>query len=84
MAGKIVTHPLDIKDYLPTAEKLATLLKTLDPSGRGSIFHFFSDRVSPSCVWQISLLRMECRDLLAHLEAFDEWRLQSRKLKIVK
>ena len=84
LTGYIVDNPLDIKEYLPTAEKIVNLLKTLDPNGRGSIFNFFHDRISPSSIWQVSQLRLECQDLLDHLKVFDAWRLKNCKLKIVK
>lgn len=84
LAGDIVGKPVDIKEYLTTAEKLADLLRIMDPEDAGTIFHFFRRRISPSDIWQVPLLRVECRDLLAHLKAFDQWRLQRRSLKIVK
>jgi hypothetical protein len=84
LAGDIVGKPLDIKEYLPTAERLACLLETMDPENGGTIFHFFRSRISPSSIWQVPLLRVECRDLLAHLEAFDQWRLKTCNLKLVK
>jgi hypothetical protein len=84
LAGDIVGKPLDIKEYLPTAERLAGLLRVMDPEDGGTIFHFFRSRISPSSIWQVPLLRVECRDLLAHLDAFDQWRVQSSNLKVVK
>jgi hypothetical protein len=84
LAGDIVCKPLDIKEYLPTAERLAGLLRIMDPEESGTIFHFFRIRISPSDIWQVPLLRVECRDLLAHLEAFDQWRVQTSNLKVVK
>jgi hypothetical protein len=84
LAGDVVFKPLDIKEYLPTAEKLVELLEKLDPNGRGSIFHYFHDRILPSSIWDVCWLRMECQDLLAHLKAFDKWRVENSPLKIVK
>jgi hypothetical protein len=84
LAGDIVGKPLDIKEYLPTAERLAGLLETMDPENGGTIFHFFRSRISPSTIWQVPLLRVECRDLLAHLEAYDQWRVSTSNLKLVK
>ena len=84
LARDIVENPLDIKCYMPTVQKMAKLLCTLDPYGQGSIFHYFNDRISPSSIWQVHLFRMECRDLLAHLKAFDQWRIEHRGLKIIK
>ena len=84
LARDIANKPLDIGEYLPTAEKLAGLLSTLDPNGRGSIFHFFNERITPTSIWHVKLLRMECRDLLSHLEVFDEWRLKTCRLTVVK
>lgn len=83
LVGDILGNPLDIQEYLPTVNHLADLLKRLDPGGRGSIFHFFNDRISPSSVWQVRMLRMECKDLLAHLQVFEEWRLKQRSLRVV-
>lgn len=84
MATDIVCHPVDITDYLPTAQKLAELLHKLDPGGKGTIFHYFNDRIAPSSIWDVCWLRLECKDLLAHLEAFDKWRRSQGQLQIVK
>lgn len=84
LAEGIIDNPLDIKEYLPTTEKLVDMLNTLDPGRQGSIFHHFNDRVLPSSIWHVPLLRMECTDLLAHLKVFDEWRLKTRRLELVK
>ena len=84
LATDISTNPLDIREYMPTAEKLSGLLKIMDPNSRGSIFYLFSDRIAPRSIWQVPLLRMECQDLLDHLKVFDEWRLDTCHLKIMK
>ena len=84
LAADIAANPLDIREYLPAAEKLSGLLSIMDPEGRGSIFYLFSDRIAPRSIWQVPLLRMECKDLLAHLKVFDEWRLDACRLKVVK
>lgn len=83
-AREVVSNPVDIKEYFPTAQSLATLLRQLDADSRGTIFHLFGERISPSSIWQVNLLRVECRDLLDHLKVFDEWRLKSRGLHIVR
>ncbi len=83
-AAQIVDTRIDINDYFSTVEKLATQLKTMDPGGLGSIFDIFNARISPSSIWQVKLLRLECKDLLAHLHAFDEWRRNQHHLRIVK
>lgn len=84
LAARIVDTPLDINDYFPTVEKLLDHLHRLDPCGRGTIFHIFSDRIAPTSIWQVRQLRMECRDLLSHLSAFDQWRCREHHLKRVK
>ena len=84
LAVDIVAKPIDISDYLATAQKLAGLLEIMDPEGRGSIFGHFSQRISPASIWQVSLLRMECKDLLAYLKAFDQWRMDTCHLSLVK
>lgn len=83
-AHEVISNPIDIKEYFPTAQKLATLLHQLDANTRGTIFHLFGERITPSSIWQVNLLRMECRDLLDHLHVFDEWRLKSRGLRVVR
>jgi hypothetical protein len=83
-AAEIVETAIDINAYFPTVEKLVERLKTLDPSGRGSIFDIFGHRISPSSIWQVRMLRMECKDLLAHLDDFDKWRREKRHLRRVK
>ena len=84
LAGAIVSKPIDINEYMPTAEKLANLLKAMDPSGKGSIFFHFSDRILPNSIWQVPLLRVECKDLLEHLDAFDTWRMETHCIKVIK
>ena len=49
LAGNVVDKPLDIKEYLPTAERLAGLLQTMDPEDGGTIFHFFRSEIVISC-----------------------------------
>jgi hypothetical protein len=83
LISDILTKPLDIQEYLPTVNHLAGLLTQLDPGGKGSIFHFFNDRIFPSSVWQVRTLRMECSDLLAHLREFETWRQKQRALRVV-
>jgi hypothetical protein len=84
LAADIITKPLDIEDYPATAERLASLLQTIGRHAQGSIFHFYGDRVSPSCICNLKFLRLECRDLLSHLEAFEEWRSKKSRLRVVK
>lgn len=83
-AAEIIENPIDISDYFPAVEKLINRLKTLDSGGHGSIFDIFNTRISPSSIWHVKMLRMECKDLLAHLYAFDEWRRKKHRLQIVK
>ncbi|MDX2454807.1 hypothetical protein [Desulfosarcina sp.] len=83
-AAEIIENPIDINDYFPRVEKLVDQLKAMDPCGHGSIFDIFSAHISPSSIWHIKMLRMECRDLLSHLNAFDEWRRSQHHLRMVK
>lgn len=82
--AEIVDHPLDIREYMPAVEKVLDLLKALDPHERGSIFDHFFHRLKPSSIWQVTLLRVECKDLQAYLKVFEDWRMASIRLKIVK
>jgi hypothetical protein len=81
--AEIVERPLDIREYLPAVEQVVDLLHTLDPNEEGSIFDLFRDRFRPSNIWQVPLLRVECRDLLAHLEVFEDWRLATCRLSVI-
>ena len=84
LAGDIVANPLDIGEYMPTAQTLVGFLRQLDPNDLGSIFSLFYDRIAPSGIWDATWLRMECKDLLAHLKVFDEWRLKTCGLRVVR
>lgn len=84
LARDIVANPLDIGEYLATVQKLAGFLNGLDPNELGSIFSLFNDRITPSSIWDATWLRLECKDLLAHLKAFDEWRLKTCGLRVVR
>jgi hypothetical protein len=84
LAADIIAKPLDINDYPATTERLVSLLKSIGGRAQGSIFHFYCDRVSPSSICNLKFLRLECRDLLSHLKAFDEWRSKTCRLRVVK
>ena len=84
IAAAIIDQPLDIKEFFPTIEKMSQLLHTMDAGRTGSIFHHFSDRFSPKSIWQVQLLRVECKDLLAHLHDFDQWRRKTHRLRVIK
>lgn len=83
-AAQVLENPVDINDYFPTVEQLIASLKILDPSGQGSIFDLFCKRISPDDIWQVRDLRLECRDLLTHLDAFDRWKRERVHLRRVK
>ncbi len=82
-AAAIVENPIDINEYFPIVEKLVEHLNVLASSGHDSIFGIFRARISPTTIWQVRMLRMECQDLLAHLKAFDRWRREKVQLRIV-
>jgi hypothetical protein len=84
LAADVVNNPIDIDGYFPTVEKLLNHLQRLDPAGHGSIFQIFSERIKPTSIWQVRMLRMECKDLLDHLEVFDEWRRSTHHLRRIK
>jgi hypothetical protein len=84
LAAEILETSIDINDYFPTVERIIHLLEELDPCDKGSIFQIFKPRISPSSIWHVRMLRMECRDLLAHLNAFDQWRRRQHHLRMVK
>jgi hypothetical protein len=84
LADEIVSAPIDINDYFPVVEQMVECLETLDPGSQESIFGIFKGRIKPSSVWQVRMFRMECRDLLAHLHAFEKWRRDRHHLRMVK
>jgi hypothetical protein len=84
LAAQVVNNPVDIDCYFPTVEKLMSHFQRLDPSGHGTIFQIFSERIKPTSIWQVRTLRMECKDLLAHIQAFDEWRRNTHHLRRIK
>ena len=79
----IVTKTLDISDYPFTAEKLGSLLRRMADDTQKNIFYFFCDRISPSSIGKLKLLRLECRDLLEQLKAFDVWRRETHHLRLL-
>jgi hypothetical protein len=84
LVGDIVTKTLDISDYPFTAEKLGGLLRTLAEGSEKNIFYYFCDRISPSSISKLKLLRLECRDLQEQLKAFDVWRRKTHGLRLLK
>lgn len=84
LVADILGTSIDINDYFPTVERIIHLLEELDPCEKGSIFQIFKTRISPSSIWHVKMLRVECRDLLSHLNAFDEWRRHQHHLRMVK
>ena len=84
LVAHVANNPVDIDCYFPTIEKLMNDLQRLDPASHGSIFQIFSERIKPTSIWQVRMLRMECKDLLAHLQSFDEWRRNTHHLRRIK
>ena len=84
LVEEIVTQPLDINDYPFISEKLAGLLRTMDDKTRKNIFHYYFDRISPASLNRLKLLRLECRDLSEQLKAFDTWRMETHRLRVLK
>jgi len=84
LVEEIITKTLDINDYPFTAEKLGGLLRTMEDDTQNNIFHYFYDRVAPSSISRLKLLRLECRDLLEQLKAFDMWRMETHQLRLLK
>jgi len=84
LVEEIVTKTLDIGDYPDIAEKLGKLLRTMGDDAQKNIFYFFGDRVSPSSISKLKLLRLECWDLLEQLKAFDTWRKETHHLRVMK
>ncbi|MFH1155986.1 MAG: hypothetical protein V1793_19440 [Pseudomonadota bacterium] len=83
LVRQVLSGPLDVDAYFPTAETLVDLLSSLDPQGAGTIFHAFKERMSPSDIWHVRLLRVECMDLLDYLETLNEWRRTSHGLRVL-
>jgi hypothetical protein len=79
----VLDSPLDIDAYLPMARALVRLLEQLDPAAGGTIFCGFRERLAPCDLWHMKLLRVECMDLLDHLEALDSWRRETCGLRLV-
>jgi hypothetical protein len=80
----IVTKTVDICHYEDTAIKLDRLLTKIDDASKRSIFYFFSDRFSPFSISKMRLFRIECRDLLDQLKAFEDWRIEKHHLIVFK
>ena len=84
LAADVLDNSVDINDYFPTVEHLIECLTLLDPCHRGSIFDIFCERLAPGDIWQVRNLRLECKDLLAHMDAFDRWRRKKCHLRMIK
>ena len=84
LATEVVGSPIDINDYFPTVDRLLNHLERLDPCCKGSMFQIFKSRISPSSIWHVKMFRVECSDLLAYLNTFDEWRRSKHHLRMVK
>jgi len=84
LVKEVVTRTLDIGDYLPTAERLVSLMQEMDAVTADSIFHFFREQFSPTSIGKLKLFRFECMDLYELMKAFDAWRLKSHHLEVIK
>lgn len=80
----ITTTTVDVDAYYRQAKNLAKLLDMLRRSGTGSIFDPFLDRIDPDRDGCARYLRMDCRELQAHLVDLDLWRADRRQIRCVK
>jgi len=80
----ILHNTVDIGEYFPVACKLANLLKTMSHAGKGTIFASFYKSIDPKQCGEARYLRFECRDLMEHFRDLEEWRRNTRCLRVVK
>lgn len=80
----ITTTTVDVDAYYRQAKTLAELLEMLSRPGKGSIFDPFLQRIDPDRDGCARYLRMDCRELQAHLADLDLWRADRRRIRCVK
>ena len=80
----IICAAVDVDDYYRQAKAVAALLELLSQAGKGSIFDPFLHRIDPDRDGCARYLRMDCRELQAHLMDLDIQRADRRQIRCVK
>ena len=80
----IIEAPVDVDAYYPRAMDLASLLRELSSPGKSTIFDHFCRRIDPTKEGCARFFRMDCRDLKAHLDDLDAWRMARKRIRLIK
>lgn len=78
----ICENVLDIEAYFDTASRMSELLKTMGP---GTVFYnYFYEHIDPKQSGDVRYFRMLCRDMREQIQAFNCWRKDRRRMRLVK
>lgn len=78
----IISEKIDISEYYGLACNLAKLLAKM---GIGTIFYeYFHDNINPKQSGNIRYFRFVCRDLLDQIKDLNRWRINKRKMFLIK
>ncbi|MBI9085397.1 MAG: hypothetical protein JEZ11_17510 [Desulfobacterales bacterium] len=80
----VITAPVDVDAYYRRATDIAALLRELGGTVDCSIFDPFCRRIDPAKEGCARFFRMDCRDLKAHLDDLDAWRMARKRIRCVK
>lgn len=80
----VITAPVDVDAYYRRAADIAAILRELGGTVECSIFDHFCRRIDPAKEGCARFFRMDCRDLKAHLDDLDAWRMAQKRIRRVK
>jgi len=79
---RICTRPVEIDEYWDMAVRLGKLLEQMGP---GTVFYnYFFEQINPYHQGTARHFRHLCLDLREQIQAFDRWRREKRRLRLVK
>lgn len=79
---RVIHGNVDIDEYNAIVTRLTELIEKM---GTDTLFYtYFYDNIHPQKAGCVRYFRFICKDLLVQLEDFKNWRIQNRKLAIIK
>ncbi|MFP4668072.1 MAG: hypothetical protein ACOCQI_01015 [Desulfosalsimonas sp.] len=83
LLDEVLGGPVDVADYHRLAGEIVRLLEKLSASSSESLFVYYCNNIDPKRQGDARYFKVVCRDLRHQLKLIDQYRRQSRGLKIL-
>ncbi|MFW6011828.1 MAG: hypothetical protein ACOC8R_01965 [Desulfosalsimonas sp.] len=83
LLDEVLSGPVDVADYHRVAGEIVRLLEKLSASSSESLFAYYCNNIDPGRQGDTRYFKVICRDLRQQLKLIDQYRRQSRRIRIM-